>query len=114
MKESAYQTIVMDYIKSVGGWCFTTHGGSQFQRAGLPDVIACYKGFFFGLELKVGNYQATELQKSTLNNIQDTGGVGLVLRDNLTHIKDVIRYIDKYNKIPKLSHYPVDGGIVFD
>lgn len=114
MKESEYQTKVLDYLESVGAWAFTTHGGSAFQRAGLPDVIGSYKSVFLGLELKVGTYQATELQKSTLNNIQASGGVGLILRDNLLHIKDVIRYIDKYGKAPKLEPYEVKGGIIFE
>ena len=36
---------VLAYLNERGAWCFTSHGGSQYQVAGLPDVIASYKGY---------------------------------------------------------------------
>lgn len=114
MKEAKYQEQVLDYLKSRGAWCFTTHGGSMFQVAGLPDVIAVYKGIFLGLELKTGNYQATELQKQKLNNIQDAGGVGLILRDDFDLLNVTLHYIDKTGKAPKQQKHKVNLGVVFD
>lgn len=114
MKESQFQRKVLDYIEDNGGWCFTSHGGSQFQVAGLPDVIGTYKGIFLGLELKVGKYQATELQKSKLNNIQDSGGVGLILRDSLDELEQIFKYIDKHGKAPKQKKYKLKGSIIYE
>lgn len=114
MKESTYQEKVLSYLEERGAWCFTTHGGSMYQVAGLPDVIACYRGFFLGLELKTGKYQATELQKQKLNNIQDSGGVGVILRDDFRDIEAILNYIDYYNEVPKQNKYPVKLGVVID
>lgn len=114
MKESKYQEIILDYLESKGAWCFTSHGGSMFQVAGLPDVIGVYKGVFLGLELKTGKYQATELQKQKLNMIQDAGGVGLILRDDLEDLDKVLHYIDKNKRAPKQNKYKVESGVVFD
>lgn len=114
MKESQFQKKVLHYIEEKGGWCFTSHGGSQYQVAGLPDVIGTYKGIFLGLELKVGKYQATELQKSKLNAIQDAGGVGIILRDSLVDLEKIMKYIDKHGKAPKQKKYNVEMGIVYD
>lgn len=114
MKESKYQTLILDYLTEKGAWCFTTHGGSMFQVAGLPDVIAVYKGIFLGLELKTGKYQATDLQKQKLNTIQDAGGVGLILRDDFELLNKTLHYIDTYGKAPKQEKYKVNLGVIFD
>lgn len=114
MKESKYQKLVLDYLKSRGAWCFTSHGGSHYQVAGLPDIIGVYKGVFLGFELKTGNYKATELQKSKLNAIQEAGGVGLVLTDDFEVLNETLHYIDTYHKAPKQQPYLVETGIVVD
>lgn len=114
MKESKYQEIVLDYLEKRGAWCFTSHGGSMYQVAGLPDVIGVYNGIFLGLELKTGNYQATDLQKQKLNNIQDAGGVGLILRDDLEELEKVLHYIDEYDVAPQQQKYNVNLGVIFD
>lgn len=114
MKESKFQEQVLDHLEKKGAWCFTSHGGSMFQVAGLPDVIGVYKGIFLGFELKTGNYQATQLQKSKLNNIQDAGGVGLIIRDTLIDIDKVLDYIDKNGKAPKQEKYTLDMDVIID
>ena len=114
MKESKYQEKVLAYIRERGGWCFTSHGGSMYQVAGLPDVIGTYKGVFLGLELKTGKYQATELQKAKLNAIQASGGVGMILRDNFIALDEVLAYIDKYGKAPQQKPYKINDGVIID
>ena len=114
MKESKYQQKVLAYLNKRGAWCFTSHGGSQYQVAGLPDIIASYKGIFLGLELKTGTYQATELQKSKLNNIQASGGVGLILRDDFVDLEKTLDYIDKYAKAPKQKPYKIEASVIYD
>lgn len=114
MKESKYQRQVLDYLESKGAWVFTSHGGSQYQVAGLPDVIGVYKGIFLGLELKTGSYKATDLQKQKLNNIQDAGGVGVVLRDDLCHLDAILHYIDVNGVAPKQEKYKVNLGVIID
>lgn len=106
--------MVLDYLKERGAWCFTSHGGSQFQVAGLPDVIGVYKGVFLGLELKTGNYQATPLQKHKLNEIQKAGGVGVILRDDLVYLDAILHYIDLNGKAPKQQQYTIQTGVVYD
>lgn len=114
MKESKYQELVLDYLESKGAWVFTSHGGSMYQVAGLPDVIGTYNGVFLGLELKTGNYQATDLQKQKLNAIQKAGGVGQVLRDDFKELDKILHYIDKNGKAPKQKKYNVNMGVVID
>lgn len=114
MKESKYQELMLDYLESKGAWVFTSHGGSIYQVAGLPDVIGTYKGVFLGLELKTGKYQATDLQKQKLNAIQDAGGVGMILRDDFEDLNKILHYIDKNGRAPKQTKYNVNMGVVID
>lgn len=50
--------------------------GNSFQSRGLPDVIGCYKGMFFGLEVKLPGKEKTltKLQIKKLADIKAAGG----------------------------------------
>lgn len=52
MKEADIVRAILKYLKSVPG-CFAwkEHGG-MYGTAGIPDVICCYRGRFFGFEVK--------------------------------------------------------------
>lgn len=42
---------------------------------GIPDLLGCYDGKFFAIELKIKNNKPTELQKVRLQEIETAGGV---------------------------------------
>lgn len=44
------------------------------SKSGIPDVIACINGDFYGFEVKWGSDTPSELQKEKINNIIDAGG----------------------------------------
>ena len=66
MKESDIVRAILKYLKSVPG-CFAwkEHGG-MYGTAGIPDVICCYRGRFYGFEVKTETGEPTELQKATI------------------------------------------------
>ena len=71
---------------------------SPFQagmgRAGIPDIIACFKGQFIAIEAKAGDNQPTELQKRELKRIADHGGKALVINEkNLSQLEFLIKYL---------------------
>ena len=51
------------------------------QRAlrGIPDIIGCYAGVFFALELKVGTNKVDPLQAHVLDLIKQSGGFAAVV-----------------------------------
>lgn len=59
--------------KEVGGWWFKVHGG-PFQAAGIPDLIGCVEGLFFGFEVKTATGAPSEIQIFTLRAIRQKGG----------------------------------------
>lgn len=52
---------------------------SEFSAAGTPDLIACIRGYFIALEVKVPGETPTELQAYTLRCIHDAGGLAHVV-----------------------------------
>lgn len=63
-----------------GAFCFKIHGGPHMM-AGLPDIIACVDGRFYGLETKLpdgGN--ASPIQQFIHRKIRDSGGQVAVVR----------------------------------
>ena len=73
-----------------------THG---YGRSGVPDIVACFKGKFIGIECKAGKGVPTALQLRELKSIEEAGGISMVIRedtldlltttlDNLTSSKD--------------------------
>lgn len=80
MSETLLVRRILKALEKHGAWAFKVHGGPS-QRAGLPDIIACYKGRFVGLEVKDPHtgYKATPLQLHTLDEIRKHDGTAAVI-----------------------------------
>lgn len=80
MKESDIVKAVMKYLKTVPGcFCWKEHGG-MYGTAGIPDIIACINGRFFGFEVKTETGKLTGLKEATIRKILAAGGTVLVVR----------------------------------
>lgn len=64
---------ICKYLDSIGAWHFkpTTMG---FGGSGVPDIIGCYKGWFFSIEVKREGKDPTKLQEKRMEQIAKTGG----------------------------------------
>jgi len=58
-----------------------------FGRAGIPDIICCFKGRFLAIECKAGKGTTTALQDRELAAIRTAGGMAMVV--NETNIQDL-------------------------
>jgi len=58
-------------------YCMPATGG--YGASGVPDIIACYKGTFIGIECKANGNKPTELQQKHLRDISISGGKSLVI-----------------------------------
>lgn len=66
MKEADIVKAIMKYLKTVPGcFCWKEHGG-MYGTAGIPDIIACINGRFFGFEVKTEDGKPTKLQEATI------------------------------------------------
>lgn len=86
--ETKLQRKVQDYLKSIGAYEFKVHG-SIYMKAGIPDIIACYKGLFIGIECKVGKNKMSDLQISHKRQIEKAGGIH-ILAYSLEDVKNVL------------------------
>ncbi len=60
-------------------------------RAGIPDIIACLRGYFIAIECKAGKGKTTALQDRELQRIRNAGGVALVINENnMDELKSVL------------------------
>ena len=79
MKETDIVKAIMKYLKTVPGcFCWKEHGG-MYGTAGIPDIIACVNGHFYGFEVKIDNGRPTKLQEATIRKILAAGGTALVV-----------------------------------
>lgn len=70
---------------------------SPFQagmgRAGIPDVIGCYRGLFVAFECKAGKGKTTALQERELNAIRTAKGLAFVINEeNVDNIKELLQW----------------------
>jgi hypothetical protein len=57
--------------------------GSGYGNAGVPDFICNVNGKFLAIEAKAGTGQLTALQEKNLRVINESNGVGIVVRENM-------------------------------
>lgn len=89
MNESDIVKAIMKYLKSVPRcFCWKEHGG-MYGTAGIPDIIACINGHFFGFEVKTDVGKPTKLQEATIRKIRAAGGTSVVVR-SVDEVKAVV------------------------
>lgn len=66
---------------------------SGYGASGVPDVVACYKGRFVGIECKAGKNKPTDLQRRNLDAIVGAGGIALVI--NETNVADLLSVLSE-------------------
>jgi Holliday junction resolvase len=82
--EAKVRKAVDAILKASGTYFFAPVSGG-YTRAGIPDVIACKNGHFFGIECKAGKGKTTALQDRELERIGAAGGTPLIIRENNLH-----------------------------
>jgi len=80
----------LDNLESNGkAWHMKVHG-SMYQKAGVPDIIACINGRFVGIEVKRPGGVVSELQKYHIGQINKSGGAAFVAY-SVDDVKDKLR-----------------------
>lgn len=75
--EKHIENQIKKYLDSIGCWHMKVHG-SMYQKAGVPDILACINGRFVGIEVKRPGGIVAPLQTWNINEIQKSGGVAFV------------------------------------
>lgn len=82
---------IINYLKERGDcFCFKEHGG-KYGTAGIPDIICCCNGRFYGFEVKTEKGKPTKLQEVIIRKINEAGGKAGVVRS----VEDVEKMIEE-------------------
>ena len=92
--EAKVKKKVAAMLKEFGAYYFYPATGG-YGKSGVPDIVGCYRGAFFGIECKAGSNKPTPLQQKNLDDISKQGGLALVINETnlgevqawLTHVQ---------------------------
>ena len=89
--EKSVEDEIKAYIKERGGLCYKIHGGDLYQETGIPDLLCCWGGLFFGIEVKDPGGKPSAIQLAQGARIMKAGGHFLVAKS----LQDVKDYVEK-------------------
>ncbi len=87
--EQQVQKKITTYLEEVG--CYIVKVVSA-TKSGVPDILGCYEGIFFGIEVKTHKTRGrvSKLQEYNLNKITASGGRSLVAWE-VEQVEDFIK-----------------------
>jgi hypothetical protein len=102
---------VKDKVKKIlaefGAYYFMPATGG-YGKSGVPDLVACYKSKFIGIECKANGNKPTALQEKNLMQIVGVGGFAILVDEGgIATFKSVMEQI-------RDSKSPINAGILFD
>ena len=90
--EAKVKKVVVRQLKLLGAYYFYPVTGG-YGASGVPDIVGCYKGKFFGIECKAGSNKPTPLQRKNLTDIELAGGIAVVVNEkNMNIIEDLLNW----------------------
>ena len=99
--EDKFKNKIIRKLKEFGGYWIVVPR-SRYTASGKPDIIGCYEGKFFGIEVKrpdgVGSYGVTALQLQNLKEIDSNGGHAYVV-DNEAALKDLLKEVERLGRM---------------
>lgn len=104
-KETELQKAILDLLAHIpncyafrsGSGLIKTEAGNYFRtgKKGCPDIIACLKGRWIGIECKVGKNKLSPFQKQAQEDIEKAGGIYLIAYS----LDEVIELINKLSTV---------------
>ena len=91
--EKNFENKIKKFLKDRGCW-YVKYFANRNTRAGVPDILACVSGRFVAIEVKAENGKPTELQKWNVVQIQNSGGIALIL-----YPADWEQFVDLINRL---------------
>ena len=88
--EAKVKKVVVNQLRILGAYYFYPVTGG-YGRSGVPDIVGCYQGKFFGIECKAGKNTPTRLQQINLDDIEKQNGIALIVNEkNMHSVRDLI------------------------
>lgn len=90
-KESLVKKRIHAALKAAGAYAVNYIGG-QYANNGTPDILGVLGSRFIAIEAKAGRGKPTLLQLKALRQIDEAGGLALVINEsNLEYLKECLQ-----------------------
>lgn len=76
MAERDVVRVILKNLRARGAYAIKVHGDGM--QSVTVDILACYKGYFIGIEAKFDKNKPTPIQLHVLSEIKNAGGYSLV------------------------------------
>lgn len=76
--EKIFENKIKDFLKKNNIYFFKFFANG-FTKSGIPDIIACVRGKFVGIEVKAENGKPSMLQLLNKEEIEKSGGISYIL-----------------------------------
>ncbi len=76
----SYQKGVKAWRNNTGAYKTESGGFVRYGEKGSPDIIVCHRGDLIGIEAKVGKNIQSEAQKQWQYELEEAGGLYLIVR----------------------------------
>jgi len=92
MKEQQYQAKIVKALEAKGAYVVKVVAAS---KKGVPDILACYRGSFIGIEVKtpLTRSNTSKLQDYNLKKIMEANGYSIVAVD-FSDLEPIFEAID--------------------
>ena len=77
--EKAFENRIKKHLKERGCWYVKYWAGSPYTKSGIPDLLCCIGGVFVAIEVKGKGGRASDLQRYTIEQIKESGGLAMIL-----------------------------------
>lgn len=91
--EAKVKKVVVQQLKDLGAYYFYPVTGG-YGGSGVPDIVGCINGIFFGIECKAGRNKPTPLQLKNLKDIETAGGIALVVNEE--NMRDIAQLLNTH------------------
>lgn len=101
--EKTFENKIKNMLKNKGAY-FVKFFANSYTKVGVPDVLACVKGYFVGIEVKAQNGHPSELQIYNCEKIRESGGFAFIVYpsgyEQLVKIIDGLKCDDFVHDLP--------------
>ena len=94
MTERSIQSSILNYLSGLSScYAYNMHG-SAWSGSGRPDIVGCYRGIMFVIEIKRPGYLPTKIQLHEMNKWRKAGAIPWIAT-SLQHVIELIAQIDE-------------------
>jgi len=99
-REGKISKRIIDALTAKGYYAFKVHG-SEYQPAGLPDILACVEGLYIGFETKLPETRAnvSPIQQLRHEQIAAAGGKVFVVCSANEALRVLKSYLEELDEL---------------